>query len=398
MASPLANINSIPPSAINNPAPRRLAFDRPVQAAEHANKQLPSPEREPAHPLPAVQKRREEIFERACNAGNEAQVQHLLTTAPSLTACKNYDSIVREAVSLDNSGIVDLLLEFKKNNAHEYMALLGKAASEATMRGNIDMVQALLKKGAPMQADSTNLLYLAVHFARVEIAEFLLREGASLEIGACNDPCGLTPLLSTTIGADDGYDMHWLLAKGADPNRRRGNTGLSALAMACDYGNLAKVKILLEAGALVDRGAYEGATPLALAVEKGHEEVVRHLLRCGADVNAACQPSQAPLYKAVANEWFELSKVLLLAGAAADLRCEHEVRETPLMITVQKGNDRIAELLVDHGADIHKPGAEGFSALELAVRAGFDRITEMLREKAAQQAARAGAEPQPVEP
>ena len=398
MASPLANSNSIPPSAIFEHRPHELAFGRPVQSVEQASKQLPSPDRVRVYPLPADQEKCEDIFVRACQAGNEAEVQHLLTAAPRLTACELYDELLYSSARTGEGGMLDLLLEFKKNNTDEYMLLLANAAERATLAGEVHILRGLLEKGLSVRGHRTRLLHTAILRSHKEIAELLVQAGADIE--AEMELLWINTPLTRAVLNDDLFYTQWLLAQGADPNRRPGNTGRPPLAWACYRGDLAKVKILLEAGALIDRGEYEGLTPLALAVKNGHENVVHHLLRSGADVNAACEPCQAPLYRAVENRKIELASILLQAGAAADLRCEQKVLETPLMVAVQDENILMAELLVDHGADMHRRGPAGLSALRLSDQAGlwYQRISSMLREKAAQQAARAGGEPQPVEP
>ena len=397
MASPLDNINSIPPTAIINPAPHPLAFGRPVQPLDLADKPLPSPDRVQIAPLPACRKMRETIFKQACKEGHEAKVQHLLSAAPGLIACKSYCWILQDAARQGHSGIVDLLLEFKKGST-EYGRLLELPLMLAAGEGHIHIVQSLVEKGkrsAWSAADGVvSALHMAVVAERKEVVKLLLKAGADINARASFD---VVPPLLHAVQRHDHLFVQWLLKQGADPNLRPGNTGMPPLAWACQDGDLAKIKILRAAGALIDRGEHEGPTPLALAVENRHEEVVRYLLRCGANVNAACLPSQAPLYQAVVNSRFELSRILLTAGAVADLLCEQEVQETPLMIAAQQGDYRIAELLVDHGADIHRKGPGDLSALELAVQMEFQNIPAMLRAKAAQQAARAGAEPRLAE-
>ena len=391
MASPLDNTNAPPqPSAaLFDHGAQQLAFGRPVQPLDHVGKRPIVPGRVPVPPLPAVRKQREACFVKACRAGDEATVQHLLSVAPDLTAYENYADLLEEVVEKGDSGLTDLLLEFKKADTDQYMLLLETAAKKATIEGHIDMVRGLLQKGAPVHDHRISLLHLAVIQSHRTIAEMLVRAGVDMEANAQNCLYQSTPLTCAMTNNDD-LCTRWLLKQGADPNRRPGNTGRPPLAWACYYGDLSKVKILLAAGALIDRGAHEGPTPLAIAVQHGKEQVARHLLQVGADVNAACQPQQSPLYKAVLHNRRELSKVLLEAGAAPDLRCTQEVKQTPLILAVQEGYYLLAELLVDHGADMSRKGPEGFSALEIAARFGFYEIVVMLRAKAAQQAARPG--------
>ena len=196
----------------------------------------------------------------------------------------------------------------------------------------------------------------------------------------------LDTLLIRTIWTGDAPEVQRLLKQGANPNHLPGDNSRPPLSWACWHGDLPTVEILLEAGALVELREHGGLTPLAWAVHGGHREVVHHLLKSGADVNAACKPYQAPLYRALGHD-NDMAEILLKAGAAPDLLCEQEVNRTPLMIAAQL-DCKLAELLVDYGADIHRKDHKGLSAIEHAEQNGFHPIAAMLRVKAALQAAR----------
>ena len=58
------------------------------------------------------------------------------------------------------------------------------------------------------------------------------------------------------------------------------------LLIACKFGDLEKVKQLLENGADVNAGDKDDRTALMFAAGNGHKEVVELLIENGADVNA----------------------------------------------------------------------------------------------------------------
>ena len=60
---------------------------------------------------------------------------------------------------------------------------------------------------------------------------------------------------------------------------------IKTLKLAASRGNVARVKMLVEAGADVNKKDYFGTTSLARAARAGHEECVEFLLRKGTDVN-----------------------------------------------------------------------------------------------------------------
>ena len=59
---------------------------------------MPSPARVQIYPLPANSELYEEIFVKACNAGNEAEVQHLLHAAPNLTNYEHYHHLLNDCL------------------------------------------------------------------------------------------------------------------------------------------------------------------------------------------------------------------------------------------------------------------------------------------------------------
>lgn len=97
------------------------------------------------------------------------------------------------------------------------------------------------------------------------------------------------------------------------------------------------------------RGA-DGFTALHLAAFFGGADTVRALLAAGADANADAEnPLQVrPLHSAVAAHDVESVRALLEAGA--DPNVEQQGGFTPLRGARHQGNEEMAQLLLDHGA------------------------------------------------
>ena len=76
-------------------------------------------------------------------------------------------------------------------------------------------------------------------------------------------------------------------------------TGATPLHIACFRGDLALVKVLLDAGAAPDEVV--GVVPLAVAAQHGHTSLVQHLVRRGArvDARAVQPPGPSALFLAV---------------------------------------------------------------------------------------------------
>jgi len=124
---------------------------------------------------------------------------------------------------------------------------------------------------------------------------------------------------------------------------------------AAAVGQTARVLELLdEDESLANAWAEDGFQPLGLASFFGHVAAARLLVERGADVNSASRNPQKvmPLHSAAAADdpeaRYELAKLLLEAGAEPNARQQDDF--TPIMAAAQSGDDRLAQLLEEHGA------------------------------------------------
>lgn len=124
---------------------------------------------------------------------------------------------------------------------------------------------------------------------------------------------------------------------------------------AAAVGRVDRLRELLEADpSLANAWAGDGFQPLGLASFFGHVDAARLLLERGAEVNSASRNDfkVMPLHSAVAEKdadtRYELAKLLLEHGADPNARQQDDY--TPLMAADQQGDERLRELLVEHGA------------------------------------------------
>ncbi|XP_069006008.1 BRCA1-associated RING domain protein 1-like [Embiotoca jacksoni] len=129
---------------------------------------------------------------------------------------------------------------------------------------------------------------------------------------------------------------------------KRNEKGESLLHKACRREELARVRMLIQAGISVNMADYAGWTALHEASSVGAEEVVEELLQAGADVNARSCEGVTPLQDAVDSGHYEAVKLLLLHGSnptdrnlgglsALDLATQDDIKE--LLATFQESSD-----------------------------------------------------------
>lgn len=173
----------------------------------------------------------------------------------------------------------------------------------------------------------------------------LLQEGADID---ATDERGRTAVMAATY--NNKIDtVKALIEHGADINVRDHNLN-NVFLYAGAEGLLDILKLAIDAEANTKLTNRYGGTALIPASERGHVEVVKELLtRSDVDVNHINNL-----------HWTALLEAIIL-GSGGD---EHQ---------------RIVQLLVDHGADVHLADGEGVTPLQHAQRRGYREIEQILR-------------------
>jgi ankyrin repeat protein len=190
---------------------------------------------------------------------------------------------------------------------------------------------------------------------------------------------------------DDGLEAaaRALLEAGADPNTRdRGRYALPALYAVTGRRNAPRVaRVLLEAGADPTDGE-----SVFHAAERFHEEALELLLEFGVDLNFRGDWGNTPLYFLLRHwdlaegpdELRRGMRWLLDHGADPNVLCGSE-RESALHVATRRGQPlEVAQLLLDHGADVDARRGDGRTAWLLARHGGFDELADMLEAAGAQ--------------
>lgn len=220
---------------------------------------------------------------------------------------------------------------------------------------------------AQVSPDRSALLFDAIRKGDSAQVRALLAEDPRLA-GARN-PEGASAVLWAAYTRHP--DLAPILLAGRDPDFHE----------ACALGRRERVTELLARDPLLAQtNSRDGFSGLGLAVFFGHVEIARLMVEAGADVN---RPSDnairvAPLHSAVESGRAELLDLLLSHGAKPDP--VEFLEATPLHSAAARGSREMVEKLLAAGADRHRKTKDGKTAAGLARQYGHTEIAALLEQ------------------
>jgi len=262
-------------------------------------------------------------------------------------------------------------------------------------------VIALLKRNPDVNIanrdGSTPLMEAADRF-NAEIVKMLLDHGADVK---ARDKNGNTALIRATDSRrswDEKQEalIPSLLEKGAEVNVHNAK-GQTPLMLTAREGNSALLE-LLKRGADVDARDVDGNTPLLYATSyfaRGDQRNAgKALLEAGADVNATNKDMETPLLRAARQ--FDAGGVAMLLDHHAAINAQDKNGRTALMRAIDGPEQfdntnhivyspRIAQLLVERGADLALRDAQGDTALKIARRRAYPIMVKLLEDHGAKE-------------
>lgn len=155
---------------------------------------------------------------------------------------------------------------------------------------------------------------------------------------------------------------------------------ITPLHCAASVGSILCVKMLLDAGAIIDAGLTTTGfckTPLHYAVLSNSISCVEELLKRKASINTTQVYTETPLHVAAAMGFASCLKLLLQYGA--DFRVKFgTAKSTPLHLAAEDGNAECAKLLIEAGADLDARTNRIQTPLHLAALAQSAQTLELL--------------------
>ena len=190
----------------------------------------------------------------------------------------------------------------------------------AARAGDLGRVRSLLERRADVHAHDANgatALVAASYGNHVDVARALIEAGADVNVEDATEQSAF--LIATSEVGDDPRLLELTLANGADVNAKDSYNG-TGLIRAADRGHVQIVERLLETDVELDHVNRLGWTALLEAIILGggdtrHTDVVRLLVDAGADVDRADGEGVTPLEHARRQGFDDMAAILEGAGA-----------------------------------------------------------------------------------
>lgn len=199
-----------------------------------------------------------------------------------------------------------------------------------------------------------------------ETTAFLIERGADVNVVVLATPEYLENLAKVIAESKEEVEAH--------------KDGVTALSVAAQGGHLSTIKILVEAGAIVDISDDEDMTPLLNAIKGNFAEAALYLVEHGANpddiyIDEKSKPHNLLMDAVVASN---TNFSLLLIEKGANLTYVDDDGVTIITQAAYQGQFNVVQSLLDKGADPSTPNKEGINALIAAASEGYNEIVELL--------------------
>jgi len=141
------------------------------------------------------------------------------------------------------------------------------------------------------------------------------------------------------------------------------------------------IKYLIKHGADINKRNWYGETPLFRACSSGNEAIVKYLVKHGAYINKKSKKGETPLFKVCSNNNEALLKYLI--EHKADINENIWANLNPILYAYEKKNEVIVKYLVELGANINEEDNNGYTPLFEACRNRNEKTIKYLIEHGA---------------
>jgi len=277
-----------------------------------------------------------------------------------------------------------VLLRSDDNAIRETSSLAGYAAQHWVTHAQFENVSSYLRKPMEYLFDQDKPYFAA--WLRLHDIDLPPRPHSTFFIFCPSPKSDAAPLYYAALCGF--YDLaRYLIAKYPQQVDAHGGYYVTPLVAALAEEHFEVARLLLSHGAMVNFRGHDELTPLHSAAYYGQIDVVRLLLRHGADVNSRDKLGGTPLHNTgaisdyrkgpdVPQNLADVARVLLEHGA--DPNARNFLGWTPLHIAVYGGNETLARVLLEYGANVDEEGNELKTSFEVILDQKQNEVMKLL--------------------
>lgn len=363
----------------------------------------------------------------AAEVGNTLYLRKLLAHGPRPLKDVALSFPLASAIRDGQTDAALILLDAGATPGHDER-LYGNALNKALERQNNRIVDSILESDVDLiRFAERNQLEIAATWCELDVIKDLIQLGGHIDSGM------ETTALGAAARSRNNALVGQLLDLGADPQAAPGDDRRTPLLEAMEIGDYDMVRFLISRGASpADDSAFVyairhdqvgfglllsefktrypqglpefGGDPLAAAIELDDPVLFNQLLEARADVNSWMWGSKPPGYhdsvlsRAIQHRQggnYEMVRRLLERGAGTnrmvvedrrrEARGQYLILETPLILAIKTKSLNMVSLLLEYGADLHRPARRGVkrTPLQAACETGSHKIVEFLLQRGA---------------
>ncbi|KAM5464425.1 hypothetical protein MauCBS54593_006938 [Microsporum audouinii] len=329
---------------------------------------------------------------------------HLLNTGKGLLKRKIYQSALEFSALKGHLGICQMIL---KDSAHLLnLSTDGTEALNNAVVSHFPEIYMLLADAGAIAKGPVEVTWVresglgirAIHAAacwgRIDLLQFLIRNGASLEEPESNSLW--RPLHYAAFHGQD-LTVDYLLNNGADSTKQNKDrqTALMNIATSMEYPNWSYkdfkkrtigfstsykriIRLFLNHGLELSQIDNNGHTILHLASANGYTELVEYLISLGANLTSQDSRGLTPLHHAISNHHTTTSEVLITAGASLIATDYMGASAIHTAAATGYSSTAFSKLLAVRGVDLLALDIYGWTPLHHAAEGGFFDILKLL--------------------
>ncbi|XP_046360028.2 uncharacterized protein LOC124137670 isoform X2 [Haliotis rufescens] len=304
----------------------------------------------------------------AAVSGHQSVFDLLVSNQADLTLVSTSgDSLLHLACQGGNTAVVQHVLTPSNINSRGMKGCT--PVMKAAYSGHKDVVDLLVSNQADLTLVDTSgdsLLHIACQGGNTAIVQHVLSPSNINSRGEYR----WTPVMAAAVsGHESVFDL--LVSNQADLTLVD-TDGDSLLHLACQVGNTAIVQHVLSPSNINSRGRH-GWTPVMAAAVSGHESVFDLLVSNQADLTLVDTDGDSLLHLACRGGNTAIVQHVL---SPSNINSRGENRWTPVMVAAVSGHQSVFDLLVSNQADLTLVDTDGDSLLHLACRGGNTAIVQ----------------------